>query len=40
MMKRNEIGEIIQHRIYIKFKEVTESMGAIFRVPLPGVTVN
>jgi putative tricarboxylic transport membrane protein len=31
MMKRNEIGEIIQHRIYIKFREVMEALGSIFR---------
>jgi putative tricarboxylic transport membrane protein len=31
LMRRNEIGEVIQHRIYIKFKEVMESLGSIFR---------
>jgi putative tricarboxylic transport membrane protein len=31
LMRRNEIGKIIQHRIYIKFSEVMESLGSIFR---------
>jgi putative tricarboxylic transport membrane protein len=39
MMKRNEIGEIIQHRIYIKFSEVMESIGAILRGGLIGFVI-
>jgi putative tricarboxylic transport membrane protein len=39
LMKRNEIGEIIQHRIYIKFSEIVESLGAIFRGGIMGFLV-
>jgi putative tricarboxylic transport membrane protein len=30
-MKLNQLGEVIQHRIYIRFKEVAEAIGSIFR---------
>jgi len=30
-LRANEIGEVLKHRIYIKFSEVMQSMGAIFR---------
>ncbi len=39
LMRRNEIGEIIQHRIYIKFKEVVEAIGSIFRGGIIGFLV-
>jgi putative tricarboxylic transport membrane protein len=38
-MKLNQLGEIIQHRIYIRLKEVTESLGAIFRGGVTGFLV-
>jgi putative tricarboxylic transport membrane protein len=38
-MKLNQLGEIIQHRIYISFKEIAESLGAIFRGGVMGFLV-
>jgi putative tricarboxylic transport membrane protein len=39
LMRRNELGEVIQHRIYIKFKEVAEAIGSIFRGGIVGFLV-
>lgn len=39
MMKNNELGEIIQHRIYIKWSEFKEAIGSIFRGGIIGFLV-
>lgn len=38
-MKLGALGEVIQHRIYIKFSEVVEALGSIFRGGIMGFLV-